>query len=149
MEKIISLILVIYLVWFVFKFIMLIVTNITALNAFYKVEQLLNKRYEIIASILAKSNNDNEEIAKYLEELKNLPKGKKFLNRKLALNYVLTSMLPENIESDEYRVVTLELKTLGDIYNHKADKLKVCTEVFPASFYARFLRIKPLDYYRG
>ena len=147
MSKILIIISVLFVVWIIFNFFLLVIKNYLALNTFVKLEKLLIKRYKIFETM-----NLRSEISKYLEELKNLPSGIKFLNRKLALNYIITKDLREsgyNNFTDEYRIVNSELINLGDVYNKKAMNLKTAVEVFPTAIMARFMNIKTVDFFRA
>ena len=141
-------VILLYLLWLVINFVSLIYKNSKVVSSFKKLEQLLIKRYGILDSIVK-----SEESKKYLEELKSLPQGMKFLNRKLALNYLLTKCIKQENSGeefpDEYKITTAQLQNFGDVYNNRADILKRAVEIFPKSFYARFLNIKTVDYYRG
>lgn len=143
MIKLFCLILICYYVlWLIVNYVRLIITNSIALNTFKELEKLFIKRYELFENI-------SSEGQKYIEELKTLPVGIKFLNRKLALNYIVTEIYKkeEMNESEGLANINAEIFKLGQIYNKRALKLKNLTEIFPASFYARFLRIKPIDFY--
>ncbi|MBR6127546.1 hypothetical protein IKQ21_07675 [bacterium] len=137
-----------YIFWLILNFFLLITKNLRVINDFKKLESLLNKRYGILDNMMISDDNK-----KYLEELKSLPKGIKYLNRKLALNYILSKTVNESLSDenlpDEYKIVNAELANIGEIYNKDADILKRAVEIFPKSFYARFLNIKSVDYYRG
>ena len=136
----------IYTFWLLLNYISLLIKNNQVNRIFKKLEILLNKRYEIWEAFYS-SKIDN----KYLEELKNLPKGVKYLNRKLALNYIITQSLDNTKENipNELKIVNAELTTLAETYNNQALKLKTKVEVFPTSIMARFLNIKTVDFYRG
>lgn len=138
----------VYILWLILNFVLLIYKNANTLNTFKKLEQLFIKRYEIWDKFTL-----SEECRKYLEELKSLPQGIKFLNRKLALNYVISEQIRQNISQeelpDECKIINAELSNIGEIYNDRADILKRAVEIFPKSFFARFLNIKSTDYYRG
>ena len=144
-KSVLLVIICVYIFWLCLNFILLIIKNSRALNTFKKLEQLLIKRYDLFEKLPLP-----EETQKYVQELKSLPAGVKFLNRKLALNYIVTCAVADiNPElSDEYKIITAELNNLGEIYNKRAMSLKMATEIFPKSFYARFLRIKTIDFYR-
>ena len=146
MTKIALFILALFFIWFLFNYVLLILKNGAVMTAFKKLEKLLIKRYDIVSKI-----GVPQETGRYLEELKNLPTGTKFLNRKLALNYIVTKSIngiPQGL-SDEYKIINAELFALGEDYNQKAQKLKFATEVFPTSFVARFINIKTVDFYRA
>ena len=139
---------VLYVFWLIWNFISLIYKNSRAVCAFKKLEKLFIKRYELLGRLFRLDENKQ-----YLDELNSLPAGVSYVDRKLALNYVLSEYIKQNYSNDslpdEYKIVTSELKNVGDRYNLRAKILKQAVEIFPKSFYARFLNIKVMDFYRG
>ena len=148
MEKYIIIVLGIVILWLILNFALLVVRNVSALNTFKKLELLLKKRYAMLEKILSKTDT-----TKYLKELESLPDGIKFLNRKLALNYIISQDLVQNYDEtilpEEYRVLNAEINCLGNIYNNRATRLKISVEVFPTALMARLMNIKTVDFYRG
>lgn len=157
MNKIILIVLCVFCVWIILNYIILIIKQMQTMNMFKKMDLLLIKKYTFLTKFLSNPDFSNDknviEICKYLNELVNLPQGCKFINRKLALNYIISNLLEpvfkiKNIP-DEYKLIKSELENYGVIYNNNASKLKYRVEIFPTSIIARLLNIKTVDFYRG
>ena len=144
--KVIFAIISLYLIYTLFRYCTSLVLLLR--NKFYteflfkKIDILFKQRYNLIEKFLP-----NDKFAE-LTQAKSLSDELINIDRKIALNYLLENMITENSQPEfiQYKSLTEEIAILAKEYNKYAEKLKQNTEIYPASFLARLMNIKSVDF---
>ena len=144
--KVIFAIISLYLIFTLLKYCTSLISLLK--NRFYtdllfkKIDILFKKRYDYIEKIIPQDQSAE------LIQLKSLSDEPINMDRKIALNCLLENIIKEDTQPEyvQYKNLTGDIAILAKEYNKYAEKLKQNTEVYPASFLARLMNIKPVDF---
>ena len=143
-----------------------------AQEAFSAIDVQLKKRYDLIPNILtiAQKYMDHErglmeEVTKLRTEV-SIASGFENIDRKIALDSQLAQKMGQimvavenypQLKADQpmitamqtYNEVEEHISAARRFYNSAANELKNAVEIFPSSFFARMMNIKPVDFFKA
>lgn len=144
-----------------------------AQEAFSAIDVQLKKRYDLIPNILtiAQKYMDHErglmeEVTKLRTEVMSIASGFENIDRKIALDSQLAQKMGQimvavenypQLKADQpmitamqtYNEVEEHISAARRFYNSAANELKNAVEIFPSSFFARMMNIKPVDFFKA
>ena len=142
-------------------------------EAFSAIDVQLKKRYDLIPNILTiaqkymdHERNLIEEVTKLRTEVMALSSSYENIDRKIALDTQLAQKMGQiNVAVENYpelkadQTMITAMQTYNEVeehiaaarrfYNSAANELKNAVEIFPSSFFARMMNIKPVDFFKA
>lgn len=142
-------------------------------EAFSAIDVQLKKRYDLIPNILtiAQKYMEHErglmeEVTKLRTEVMGIASGFENIDRKIALDNQLAQKMGQimvavenypQLKADQpmitamqtYNEVEEHISAARRFYNSAANELKNAVEIFPSSFFARMMNIKPVDFFKA
>lgn len=142
-------------------------------EAFSAIDVQLKKRYDLIPNILTiaqkymdHERNLIEEVTKLRTEVMAISSNYENIDRKIALDSQLAQKMGQiNVAMENYpelkadQTMITAMQTYNEVeehiaaarrfYNSAANELKNAVEIFPSSFFARMMNIKPVDFFKA
>ena len=142
-------------------------------EAFSSIDVQLKKRYDLIPNILTIAQKFMEherglmeEVTKLRTQVMELPSNFENIDRKIALDGEIAKKMGQimvavenypQLKSDQtmitamqtYNEVEEHIAAARRFYNSAALELKNAVEIFPSSFFARMMNIKPTDFFKA
>lgn len=142
-------------------------------EAFAAIDVQLKKRYDLIPNILTIAQKFMEherglmeEVTKLRTQVMGIPSSFENIDRKIALDTQLAQKMGQimvavenypQVKADQtmitamqtYNEVEEHIAAARRFYNSAALELKNAVEIFPSSFFARMMNIKPVDFFKA
>ena len=142
-------------------------------EAFASIDVQLKKRYDLIPNILTMANKFMEherslfeEVTKLRTEAMSLRANADNIGKKFELDSKIKGLMGQimvavenypQLKADQpmitamqtYNEVEEHISAARRFYNSAANELKNAVEIFPSSFFARMMNIKPVDFFKA